>query len=152
MRTTDMIVIHCAATPNGRHNTVEDIDKWHRAKGWQRKPRFMREFNPNLTSIGYHYVIYPDGTVHTGRSPEEIGAHAVGYNTRSLGVCLLGTDRYTSAQWDGLKKLIQDISPGKQIVGHRDLPGVGKSCPGFDVASWLAGGMRPVEGHLLTKG
>jgi len=46
MRQIDMIVIHCGATPNGRHNTVEDIDKWHRANGWQRNAAAMRAFNP----------------------------------------------------------------------------------------------------------
>ena len=27
--------------------------------------------------------------------------------------------------------------PQIKIVGHRDLPGVNKACPSFDVAGWL---------------
>ena len=152
MRQIDMIVIHCGATPNGRHNTVEDIDKWHHANGWQRKAAAMRAFNPRLSSIGYHYVIYTDGTIRTGRSEDEIGAHAAGYNTRSIGVCLLGTDRFTPEQWESLAEVIRRIGEGRKVIGHRDIPGVKKSCPGFDVAQWLAGGMEPLPDHILTKG
>ena len=53
MRNINEIIIHCTATPEGRHVTVADIDSWHRARGF--------------ASIGYHYVIYLDGSVHAGR-------------------------------------------------------------------------------------
>jgi N-acetyl-anhydromuramyl-L-alanine amidase AmpD len=136
MREINLIVIHCAATPNGRHFTVNDIDQWHRLRGFNRAyPRI----NPELTSIGYHYVIYLDGEVHTGRAPEEVGAHAAGHNGHSLGVCLIGTDNFTPAQWAALKKLVLELAgryPQARLLGHRDLPGVTKACPGFDVASW----------------
>jgi len=154
MREFDMVVIHCSATPNGRRNTLEDLDKWHRAKGWQRKSAAMRAFNPRLTSIGYHYVIQVDGTIRTGRSENEIGAHAAGYNTRSIGVCLIGTDKFTAAQWESLADLIRRIKEGRKVLvlGHRDLKGVKKSCPGFDVSEWLANGMIPPEHSLLPHG
>lgn len=152
MRQTDMIVIHCAATPNGRPDTIEDIDLWHRANGWQRKAAAMRSFNPRLTSVGYHYVIHIDGTIRTGRSENELGAHVAGYNTRSIGVCLIGTDRFSPEQWESLAELVQRIGEGRKVIGHRDIKGVKKTCPGFDVAQWLAGGMKPPTGHVLTKG
>lgn len=53
MRTINLIVVHCTATPEGRDVTTADIDRQHRQRGF--------------TSIGYHYVIYRDGTLHLGR-------------------------------------------------------------------------------------
>lgn len=149
MREIDMVIIHCSCTPNGRHNTAEDIDRWHRANGWQRKAAAMRAFNPRLAAIGYHYVIEIDGTIRTGRSESETGAHAAGYNARSIGVCLLGTDKFTAAQWESLADLIRRIGNGRKVLGHKDLPGVKKSCPCFDVAAWLSRGMVPPEQQIL---
>lgn len=144
------IIIHCSATPNGRPNTIEDIDAWHRQNGWQRKSQWMREFNPRLASVGYHYVIQVDGTVRTGRHPDEIGAHAAGHNSTSLGICLVGTDKFSAAQWAALAKLVENIDgPGKTVCGHRDLPDVHKACPGFDVADWLRGKMTAPAAHEL---
>ena len=54
MRKIDKILVHCAATPEGKDFTVEDIDKWHKARGFKK--------------IGYHFVIYNDGSVHEGRN------------------------------------------------------------------------------------
>ena len=34
MRKINLIVVHCTATPEGRDVTVADIDRMHRAKGW----------------------------------------------------------------------------------------------------------------------
>lgn len=154
-RTINQIIIHCAATPNGRPHTVADIDAWHRQRGFQRSPRFKGRFNSSLTSIGYHYIIYTDGTVHTGRHPDETGAHAVGHNHDSLGICMIGTDRFTPAQWAALSNLVNDLlveHGGKQTIvcGHRDLPAVHKDCPGFDVGTWRAAGMVAEAGHVLT--
>ena len=50
MRKIDEIIIHCAATPEGKHFTVADIDAWHKKRGFK--------------CIGYHFVIYLDGSVH----------------------------------------------------------------------------------------
>lgn len=145
-RKIDLIVIHCTASPNGRPVTVEDIDAWHRERGFMRLSRYLMDFNPHLSSIGYHYVIGVDGAVHTGRHTDEIGAHAQGHNGNSIGVCMVGTDKFTLAQWKSLAELvlklldIVDIRIGDEtpiVVGHRDLPGVHKDCPGFDVQAWL---------------
>ena len=44
MRKITEIIIHCSATTEGKDFTVEDIDRWHRQRG----------FN----GIGYHFVTY----------------------------------------------------------------------------------------------
>lgn len=148
------IVIHCAATRNGEWHTVYDIDQWHRARGFSRTDEFRRKMNPDLASIGYHFVIYPNGAIATGRHLDEVGAHAQGYNSKSIGVCLIGTDWFTLDQWDSLRGNImslQKLWPEARIVGHRDLPNVHKECPGFDVSAFLAGGMQPLPGHILEQ-
>lgn len=182
-RAIQLIVVHCSATPSGRwlrgapgsvnHRTpVDVIDDWHRARGFGRKSMARSRFNWRLASIGYHYVIDLDGRVHTGRHPEELGAHVAGHNTGSLGICLVGgaepQARYTPAQWGSLTALLLalqlrlgDVQP--RVCGHRDLSPDGdgdgvvkrhewlKTCPGFSVAAWLAGGMQPLEGHVYTE-
>lgn len=166
LRTIDTIVIHCSATPNGRWITVEDIDRMHgeRKPPFMRNPRLVGANQPMLKHIGYHYVIYTTGPVVIGRGLNEIGAHAQGHNANSIGICMFGTDKYSLPQWESLKKLVTGLReklPNVRIVGHRDLSpdldGDGliernewtKTCPGFDVATWLRGGMAPVPGHIL---
>ncbi|MCH5347505.1 MAG: N-acetylmuramoyl-L-alanine amidase, partial [Muribaculaceae bacterium] len=76
MRKISKIIVHCSATPAGREVSVAEIDRWHRARG----------FN----EIGYHYVIGLDGQVHRGRAVEKVGAHCSGQNAESIGVCYIG--------------------------------------------------------------
>jgi len=116
-----------------------EIDRWHRQKGWRK--------------IGYHFVIKRDGTIEPGRGLTEIGAHAAGYNSVSIGICLVGgvseqdvkkaENNFTTPQMKALRYLLSnllDISfPKAEVLGHRDLPGVAKDCPSFDVKKWAYG-------------
>lgn len=133
MRRIDKIIVHCTATPEGRHVTVEDVDKNHRARKWN--------------GIGYHYLIYLDGSIHPGRPESIIGAHCVGYNKHSIGVCYVGgTQKYnvkkekdtrTPEQKDALAKLLMDLHqryPHATLHGHREF--ANKACPSFDVSEY----------------
>lgn len=129
MRKITKIIVHCSATPEGRDCTVADIDRWHRQRGWK--------------GIGYHYVIYRDGSVHTGRNETEIGAHCAGHNTNSIGVCYIGgmtadnkraKDTRTPAQRKALRELVAKLQakyPGATLHGHREF--AAKACPSFNV-------------------
>lgn len=161
MKTTRLItrlIIHCAATPNGKSLTrngisaAQTIDEWHRARGFKRDWKARADWNPGLQSIGYHWVIDTDGTVYAGRGLDEPGAHAAGYNLDSLGICLVGTDKFTPAQWGKLKEQVAKVRqhwPTVQVIGHRELPKVAKSCPGFDVGAWESGSRIPLVGHIV---
>jgi hypothetical protein len=153
MRPITGIIIHCAATPNGRWHDVRDIDEWHKARGFHRQDEFRKKFNPEFVAIGYHFVIYNNGAVATGRHLDEIGAHAKGFNSRSIGICLIGTDKFSIAQWENLRGNIEGLlaryPAAKRIIGHRDLPDVHKECPGFSVADWLKNDMQPLSGHVM---
>ena len=132
---TDLLVIHCSATPANRDIGRTTLRQWHLERGF--------------SDIGYHYVIRRDGSLETGRPEGEIGAHVQGYNATSIGICMVGgvndrlkpEDNFTQEQFYTLKKLLKDLTnkyKGVRIVGHRDLDNK-KACPSFDVAKWLKG-------------
>lgn len=134
---------------------MQVIDGWHRERKFARGEAFRKLQNSTLTSIGYHFIIYTNGAVATGRHLDEAGAHAYLNNRNSIGVCLVGTDQFTAEQWASLKANIEGLKrqlPNAQVCGHRDLPNVHKTCPGFDVAAWIAGGMWAPAGHVLGAG
>ena len=128
MRQINEIIVHCAATREGRDFTVEDITRWHKARGF--------------ATIGYHFVIYRDGSIHEGRPLEQIGAHCVGHNKHSIGICYIGgcasdgktpKDTRTPGQKEALLSLLRRLKarfPNATIHGHRDF--AAKACPSFD--------------------
>lgn len=133
MRKINEIILHCAATPEGREVTVKEIDAWHRQRGFD--------------GIGYHYVIYLDGTLHEGRPIEKAGAHCLGHNANSIGVCYIGgcdkdgvtpkdtrTPEQKKALIDLVKKLLKDY-PNATVHGHNEF--AAKACPSFDVKKEL---------------
>lgn len=132
MRNINEIIIHCSATKEGKHFTVEDIDRWHKERGWK--------------GIGYHYVIYLDGSIHKGRPDEEIGAHTVNHNKNSIGICYIGglnskgisADTRTEEQKESLRNLIEELKqkyPITKVSGHYMY--ANKACPCFDVEKEL---------------
>jgi N-acetylmuramoyl-L-alanine amidase len=145
------IIIHCADTPNGdRTYDIGDIDEWHKDRGFVRPDTTKR---PHLKHVGYHYVINPDGSIAVGRSHKEIGAHAAGRNAASIGICLIGRDKYTVAAWYALADVVDDLCVAypriRNIIGHNDVTSK-KTCPGFKVADWLKADKKPLEGHLYA--
>lgn len=144
MREVTELVLHCSATPNGRKFTVKDIESWH-------KQRMDWGPSPSGKYIGYHYVIYINGEIAGGRSPEEVGVHAKGHNKNSIGICLIGMNKFTQAQWDALKYLVSSLQveyPDIAIIGHNEVSH--KDCPGFDVQEWLANDMEPSIENILV--
>ncbi len=124
-------MIHCSAVRQGQQSSASDIDRWHRERGWKH-------------GIGYHYVVRRDGTVERGRPLWRVGAHCKGHNQHSIGICYEGgldirgrpADTRTAEQKDTLQKLLERLKedyPEAKVVGHRDLPGVKKDCPCFEV-------------------
>ena len=131
MRTVTLLIVHCSAVRPGQRSSAPDIDRWHRAKGWK--------------SIGYHFVVRRDGTVETGRSIEEVGAHCRWHNRHSIGICYEGgldeagkpADTRTSEQKQALRQLLEQLHgqfPKALIVGHHDLDPM-KACPCYNVVS-----------------
>lgn len=140
------IIIHCADTPDGKDFTIKDIDAWHKERGFKRLRTRKDAFNPTILYCGYQYVIRRDGVVETGRAENEVGAHAEGHNSTSIGICLIGKSRFTPAQWESLKSLIADIQtrhPNAKVIGHYSVATNGKTCPNFAVDAYVANSYEP---------
>ena len=131
MRKIDLIVIHCSATRCDRDYPVEQLRADHRMRGFR--------------EVGYHYYIRRNGTLHSCRPLEEMGAHARGWNAQSVGICYEGgldtnghpADTRTEEQRVVMQEVVTSLLkrfPESRVVGHRDLPGCGgKECPCFEV-------------------
>ncbi len=131
----EFLVLHCSASNLPKHDNIATIDRWHKARGWK--------------GVGYHYFIQSDGTLEIGRplnddpiiERKEVGAHTLGINRRSIGVCLSGIDAtdFTLAQFNTLSKLINDLQEKGidfKIAGHNYFTDK-KSCPNFDWRKWV---------------
>ena len=150
-RRIDYLVVHCTASPEGQDLTVAQIKADHLKRGF--------------SDIGYHYIVYRDGTVWAGRSVDIVGAHVSGHNTYSIGISYVGglendprknykdlkaKDTRTEAQKASLLALLMDLRklyPKARIQGHRDFsPDLNhngtiepnewiKDCPSYDAKS-----------------
>lgn len=145
MRTIKEIIIHASDKPptyDYSQITYAEIDKWHKAKGWD--------------GFGYHYMINRNGLLLYGRPLYVKGSHALkgGHNSNSVGIVLIGgykgIDDFTDKQWITLEVLLnnfiampEDLQKEQQIkirmpmivIGHRDVDN-SKECPCFDVKPW----------------
>ena len=134
----EFLIVHCSDSGWGDASV---IDAWHRDRGFDR--------------LGYHRVIlngfrtYADmksgvrkdvGLVELGRLDMEVGAHCVGYNSRSLGICLVGSGVYPVQQIDALRQLVNELRsqydiPVHNVIGHHESQSgaqEGKTCPSLD--------------------
>lgn len=131
---TNWIILHCSSTPPKWDHGIDEITRWHIARGFK--------------TVGYHVFIRRDGTKQKGRDLSAIGAHCVGHNHDSVGVCMAGgvaadavtpEDNFTTEQWTTLYLTLKELHeefPKAVIVGHRDLD-AGKACPSFDVSAYV---------------
>ena len=130
-RRVNEIIIHCSATPENKSYTVDDITKWHKQRGW--------------STIGYHYVVYLDGSVHNGRDVNISGAHCTNHNSKSIGICYIGgldstgkiaKDTRTDAQKKSLVSLVKNLQgmyklSDSNIHCHNEY--ANKACPSFKI-------------------
>ena len=133
-KSTSLIVIHCSATFAHQNVTAEEIRRWHvEDRGW--------------SDIGYNAVIERNGDIRMGRQEGAIGAHAKGFNSESIAVCMVGgldekgrpENNFTKDQFESLAIYVRGLThlyPDAEVIGHRDLPRVKKDCPCFDVRKW----------------
>ena len=140
MRTINEIILHCSATPEGRHHTVDDIRRWHLKMGFK--------------DVGYHFVVYLDGSIHQGRHLDLAGAHTAGHNAHSIGVCYIGgcdrnlkpKDTRTPQQRQAMINLCRELLerfPQATLHGHNEY--AKKACPSFDVKQWAAQNNMPYD-------
>jgi len=114
---TRYIILHHAAADC----TAEQTHLYHRdSKGW--------------SGIGYNLFVGLDGKVYAGRPINAVGAHCVGYNANSVGICFAGnfeTSTMSAAQIAAGKKAVayaRSYYPSAIIKLHRELDAT--ACPG----------------------
>ncbi len=153
---TTQLLVHCSATGPSHDIGAAEISRLHTsAKSKMVYWNGDRIRGRGWSKIGYHFVIRQNGRLEFGRHPDEVGAHARGHNRTSVGICLIGglnadglpQPTYTAPQLSTLRELIRTLHmayPDAEVLGHRDLPGVSKSCPCFDAGHWYeTGEVRP---------
>lgn len=157
------IIIHCSATPpnwmkgKGIKAKRDEIERWHvNDRGWR--------------GIAYAELIDYDGSTAAGRDLDkdgdpfdEAGAHTKGWNSKAIGICLIGghgsasTDNFfehfTPEQDEALRRRIATLKARfpsiKWVKGHNDF--AAKACPGFRVDEWLTNSKKKGDG-LLDSG
>ena len=131
MRQITEIIVHSTATPKGMNATANDINRWHRQRGFD--------------EIGYHFVILRSGEIQAGRAIEKVGEHCKGHNSDTIGVAYVGglnenkqsADTRTGAQKISLNvllgNLVKQYPTIRKISGHRDY--CNTACPSFDASA-----------------
>lgn len=129
MRAIKYIVLHCTAGP-ANQSTKEIQNYWKNSLGWK--------------SPGYHHLINSDGTVDNILPIEQVSNGVAGYNSNSIHISYKGgqngIDTRTPAQIQAQIELVKKYKamfPNAEVKGHRDFPNVQKTCPSFDVKTWL---------------
>lgn len=131
---TTEIILHCSATAEGKDYDVDTIDGWHKNNGW--------------TCIGYHFVIYRDGSIHRGRPVWASGAHTTNHNGKAIGICYIGgckkdgltpDDTRTEAQKEAMYELVELLLENyhlqlKDVHGHYEF--ANKACPSFKMTDF----------------
>ena len=100
---------------------MKEIDRWHKARGW--------------SGIGYHYLIRKSGHVSKGRSLPDVGAHCLGLNEKSIGICVAGhgdQEYWTLSQAASLVNLCKHFCqeykiPTENVIGHCEVNNLAKS-------------------------
>lgn len=100
--------------------SVHDVHRWHLNNGW--------------SGIGYHYFVTKAGVVYTGRPVNAVGAHAVGYNSNSIGICAEGAfnkETMPQVQKQAIIDLCRYLVKAygiKKVLGHKEANAT--DCPG----------------------
>ena len=126
------LVVHHSASDSATTKKA-DIEKWHKQRGF--------------SQIGYHKVIEGNGNIVDGRSETVQGAHALGANHASLGVCVTGNFETSAPSAKQINALVTVLTGwckahklnATSIHGHFNVP-VGStktSCPGKNLKSQL---------------
>lgn len=94
-----------------RYGDVESLAKFHKSRGW--------------AGVGYHLYVSSDGKQYQCRPFDLEGAHAIGFNTSSIGLCFYNNpqDQPNEKIITSVKKLITKVRrrfPEIKLVSHTE--------------------------------
>lgn len=108
---------------------MREIQRWHFERGW--------------ATVGYHLVVSPSGRVFRARPIDRLGAHVLGHNVGTVGICLMGDfelEQPTPAALASLAHVRSRVVPGgakARLLGHHDHRGHETSaCPGRNLEQY----------------
>jgi len=124
------VVVHHSVVYSGDDlSTVQEIQRLHQEdRSW--------------ADVGYHYMVGQNGVVYEGRPVNVRGVHVGGYNTGTIGVCLLGNFveiQPTQVQITAASQLIQWLATRFDLThldGHKSFND-GTQCPGDNLLLYL---------------
>lgn len=114
---TGYVILHHAAA---KSCSADDVHRWHLDNGW--------------CGIGYNFFVRKDGSVYRGRAENAVGAHTIGYNSMSVGICFEGNFEVEQMPEDQIKagqELVAYLKakyPGVKLGRHKDFDST--ACPG----------------------
>lgn len=142
------IVIHHSDSWFG---DAAQIDNWHKQRGFKNPVTgkhigYNRVYLNGFRHVGQKYIESLDGAVEDGRSfnedeivsLDERGAHTLGFNGKTFGLCFISKGCPSIKQWAAMIKDLKEYKkrwPWIWIDGHRSFNNT--SCPGFDVKEAL---------------
>ena len=135
---TNKIILHHSASTIGNAKTFHE---WHKNKGYG--------------GIGYHFVILKNGIIERGRNEDSVGAHCVGQNYCSIGICLVGDftkEKPTNEQISACIELCSWLCDKYSIKAPRDIYGHNyfsrTACPGFLVNDLIANHITTINNPI----
>lgn len=117
----EVLIIHHTAV-GGSSKQLHAVNRYHRDNGFPRSS--IGWF------VGYHYFIEKNGSITQTRTHTDVGAHTIGWNTKSIGVCLAGDFNYeqpTRAQLSTLRSLVTRLELPVDLHRNRQ---ANRTCPG----------------------
>lgn len=149
----EYIVIHHSLTEDGK--TVS----------WQA----IRDYHVNVqkwSDVGYHYgieLVNDRYEIFKGRMDTESGAHCIGFNDKSIGICCVGNYDTYAPDSNMVKTLISLVRslmgiygiPASRVIGHWESYGlrgktIEKTCPGNKLSMWSL--RRTLNEHIESNG
>lgn len=119
----------------GERNRTEEIIIHHRSGNGDAQSLHNGHIENGWAGIGYHFYVRKDGSVYRGRPLNAVGAHCIGRNAISIGVCFEGNYQsektMPEAQLESGKELIlylKGLFPHAKIKNHSDC--IATMCPG----------------------
>lgn len=138
MRTIKTIFVHHSVTPRDL-DINKSVSSFNRTHG----ERLHKEENSLGLHVAYHEVASGNGDTRRTRADSEIGFHASNWelNKESLGICLTGnfdeeypSEKQLKAVKEWILRKCQKYNLGRNdVMFHRDVKGVNKTCPGRNI-------------------
>ena len=133
------IVVHCSGSDLEEDASVQAIHFLHTSPPYRKIVWGQyHTCGKGYDDIAYQYVIDTRGNIWEVRPLYKIGAHAVGYNSTHIGICVCGDQRFNPFQKEALNLLINNLKKQfniseEEVIPHSQVSNKGKTCPNFDL-------------------